>query len=362
LSIEILTGAAAHNPPEPKFSSIPNSAAAARRDPVAIRAAIAPFERVAARDSVRQLAITIALFAATCAAMYGTLAVSYLLTLALAVPAAGLLVRLFIFQHDCGHGSYFASRRANTVVGILCSVFTLTPYANWRRQHARHHGNWNNLDRRAAGVDIYGACLTVKEYRALSFWHRALYRHLRNPILTYVVLPPLVFTMLYRVPFDTPSGWRRERHAVYWTNALLVAAFGALGFWLGFKAVLMVQAPVIVMGSIVGVWLFAVQHRFDGAQWTRQARWNPADASLDSTSYLKLPAILQWFTGNIGFHHVHHLSQRVPNYRLAACHAAVPALHGVGTLSLWAALKSVRLVLWDEDRQRLIGFGELAAA
>jgi acyl-lipid omega-6 desaturase (Delta-12 desaturase) len=351
LSIDIATGT--HTPP----SALPDS-----RDPAAIRAAIAPFEYVAARDSIVQLATTIGLFVATCAAMYWTLGVSYALTLALSVPAAGLLVRLFIFQHDCGHGSYFASRRANTIVGILCSVFTLTPYDNWRRQHARHHGNWNNLDRRAAGVDIYGACLTVKEYRALSFWHRAVYRHLRNPFLTYVVLPPLVFTMLYRWPFDTPAAWRRERHAVYWTNALLVMGFGALGLALGFKAVLMVQGPVVILGSIVGVWLFAVQHRFDGAQWTRQIDWNGTDAALDSTSFLKLPRILQWFTGNIGFHHVHHLSTRVPNYRLAACHDAIPALHVARTLSLWSALRSVRLTLWDEDRRRLIGFGELPAA
>ena len=326
-----------------------------------LRAAVAPFERSGRAASASQLAVTLVLFIATCAAMYGTLAVSYPLTLVLSVPAAGLLVRLFIFQHDCGHGAYFASSRANRIAGIVCSVFTLTPYENWRRQHARHHGNWNNLDRRAAGVDIYGACLTVREYRALSFWHRALYRHIRNPFLTYLILPPLVFVMLYRIPFDTPAAWRRERNAVYWTDALLVASFGGLGLLLGFKAVLMVQAPIVILGSIIGVWLFAVQHRFDGAQWTRQAEWNAADAALDSTSYLKLPAILRWFTGNIGFHHIHHLSVRVPNYRLAACHAANPTLHRVTTLSLWSAIKSVRLVLWDEDRQRLISFGELQA-
>lgn len=339
----------------------PTTAAPAPRDSAAIRAELAPYERGSTRDSALQLATTLGLFAATCAAMYWSLAVSYALTLALAVPAAGLLVRLFIFQHDCGHGAFFGTRRVNTIVGILCSMFTLTPFANWQRQHARHHGNWNNLDRRLAGVDIYGACLTVKEYRALTFWRRAVYRHTRNPIFTYLVLPPFVFALLYRWPFDTPAVWHRERHAVYWTNALLVAGFGALGLMLGFKAVLMVQAPVIILGSIVGVWLFSVQHRFDGAQWTRQAAWNPTDAALDSTSYLKLPAVLRWFTGNIGFHHVHHLSPRVPNYRLAACHAAIPALHRVGTLSLWSALKSVRLLLWDEERGRLIGFGELPA-
>lgn len=332
-----------------------------RHDGAAIRAALAPFERGTARDSALQLAIALGLFAATCAAMYWSLDVSYVLTLALSIPAAGLLVRLFIIQHDCGHSAYFGARRLNTIVGVLCSLFTLTPYANWRRQHSRHHGNWNNLDRRLAGVDIYGACLTVKEYSALSFWRRTLYRHTRNPIFTYLVLPPFVFTMLYRLPFDTPTAWRCERHAVYWTNALLVAGFGALGLALGFKAVLMVQAPVVILASIIGVWLFAVQHRFDGARWTRQSDWNATDAALDSTSYLKLPAILRWFTGNIGFHHVHHLSPRVPNYRLAACHAAIPALHRVGTLSLWSAMKSVRLVLWDEERGRLIGFDELPA-
>lgn len=221
----------------------PTTAAPAPRDSAAIRAELAPYERGSTRDSALQLATTLGLFAATCAAMYWSLAVSYALTLALAVPAAGLLVRLFIFQHDCGHGAFFGTRRVNTIVGILCSMFTLTPFANWQRQHARHHGNWNNLDRRLAGVDIYGACLTVKEYRALTFWRRAVYRHTRNPIFTYLVLPPFVFALLYRWPFDTPAVWHRERHAVYWTNALLVAGFGALGLMLGFKAVLMVQAP-----------------------------------------------------------------------------------------------------------------------
>ncbi|MGH6980600.1 MAG: fatty acid desaturase, partial [Stellaceae bacterium] len=244
-----------------------------RRDAGAIRAAIAPFEFGAVRDSVVQFGITISLFLANCAAMYASLQISYLLTLALAFPAAGLLVRLFIVQHDCGHGAYFSSSRANAIAGVICSVFTLTPYANWRRQHGRHHGNWNNLDRRIADGDIYSACLTVREYRALSFWGRALYRHTRNPILTYLVFPPLVFTVLYRIPFDTPAAWRSERHSVYWTNALLVAAFAAASLLLGFKAVLMVQAPVVIVASIVGVWLFTVQHRFDGAQWSRQADW-----------------------------------------------------------------------------------------
>lgn len=326
-----------------------------------LRAALAPFEHAVGAASVFQLATTLGLFVAICAAMYGVLGISYFLSLALVVPAAGLLVRLFIIQHDCGHGAYFASRRANDIVGILCSVLTLTPYINWRRQHSAHHGNWNNLDRREAGADIFSVCLTVKEYRALSVWRRALYRHTRNPVLIHLLLPPLLFAALYRVPFDTPAAWRVERRSVYWTNAVLAIVFVGMGLLFGFGHVAMVQAPIIVIAAILGVWLFAVQHRFDATLWTRQPEWDFTVASLRGSSYLRLPRLLNWFTGSIGFHHIHHLAPRVPNYRLRDCYNAVPALRVLPPLSIWAALKSMRLALWDEDRGRLIGFSELPA-
>jgi acyl-lipid omega-6 desaturase (Delta-12 desaturase) len=324
-----------------------------------LRAALSPFEHAVSGTGAVQLATTFALFLGSCAAMYAVLGISYLVSLALVLPAAGFLVRLFIIQHDCGHGAYFSSRRANDITGILCSMLTLTPYANWRRQHARHHGNWNNLDRRDGGADIFSVCLTVKEYRALSFWRRVAYRQARNPLLIHILLPPLLFLMLYRVPFDIPASWRGERRSVYWTNALLLAAFIGAGLLLGFGHVAMVQGPIIVVAAILGVWLFAVQHRFDDALWARQADWDFTMAALEGASYLRLPRVLNWFTGNIGYHHIHHLAPRVPNYRLRACYDAVPALRAVPSLSLGRALKSVRLALWDEDRRCLIRFCEM---
>ena len=327
--------------------------------PRALLAELAPYQHPVLRHSITQIFTAIGLFLAGCAAMYWSVGVSYLLTLALAVPTGALLVRVFIVQHDCGHGAFFASRRANDVLGRLCGLLTLTPYANWRRQHAGHHGVWNNLDRRQSGVDMYSACLTVKEYLSLNFWQRWMYRLTRHPIVAHVLLPPLVFVVLYRVPFDTPRAWKRELRSVLWTDAAIVALFATLGLVLGFRQVFLVQLPVIAIGSIIGVWLFSLQHRFEGALWARQGEWTFAAAALTGSSYLRLPRVLQWFTGNIGFHHIHHLNPRVPNYRLPECYDAVPAVRAVTPMSLWSGLRSIRLALWDEDRRKLVRFSDL---
>ena len=320
------------------------------------------FESPSLRTSLIQLTTSIGLFIGVCAAMYWALQFSYALTLLLAIPAGALLVRVFIVQHDCGHGSFFASRRANNVLGTMCSVFTLTPYSNWRRQHAGHHANWNNLDKRTSGADIYSACLTVKEYREMTRWQRFAYRASRHPLIAHVLVPPLVFLFLYRVPFDTPQDWHRERRAVYWTDLALFLLLGALGFTVGFKALLLVQLPIIIVTSIVGVGLFAVQHRFDESLWMRQPEWRFGDAALQGSSYLKLPRLLQWFTGNIGFHNVHHLAPLVPNYHLESCFRANPQFVNSPSLSLREAFRAIRLSLWDEDRQQLIAFRELSRA
>jgi omega-6 fatty acid desaturase (delta-12 desaturase) len=304
--------------------------------------------------SALQLATSMGLFLIACAAMYGVLPISYPLTLVLAVPTGALLVRVFIVQHDCGHGAFFASGPANHLVGVLCSLITFTPYANWRRQHAGHHANWNNLDRRLSGADIYSTCLTLAEYRDLTARDRLIYRVTRHPLILHVLLPPLIFLVLYRLPFDTPPGWRRERWSVYWTDLALLALLVALGLLLGFRQVLLVQAPVIMVGSIIGVWLFGVQHRFERALWMRQGQWDFVAAAMKGSSYLRLPRVLQWFTGNIGFHHIHHLAPRVPNYRLQECHEAFPALRAAPSLSLWSALNATRFALWDEEQGKLV--------
>ena len=305
-----------------------------------------------------QLLTSFGPFLLGCASMYLVYPVSPLLTLALALPTGALLVRVFIVQHDCGHNSFFASRSANALTGRLCSLITMTPFANWGRQHGLHHANWNNLDR-TGGSDIYSACLTVREYLALSRWQRLLYRLPRHPLVANILLPPLVFVLLYRVPFDTPRDWVRERWSVYATNAALVALFGTLVVLLGWREVLTVHVTIMVVASILGVWLFSVQHRFETARWTAKGEWNFVGAALEGSSWFRLPRILHWLTGNIGFHHVHHLNPHVPSYRLRAAHDAVQALRPTPPLSLWRGLAAPWLTLWDEAAGRLVRFSDV---
>jgi omega-6 fatty acid desaturase (delta-12 desaturase) len=325
-----------------------------------LRRIAACFARPSRGKGLLQLLTSFGPFLLSCAAMYAAYPISGLLSLALALPTGMLLVRVFIVQHDCGHGSFFASRRANQFVGRLCSLLTLTPFANWAHQHALHHASWNNLER-SGGSDIYSACLTVREYLALSRWRRLLYRLPRHPLVANIVLPPLVFVLLYRVPFDTPRAWARERWSVYLTNVALVALFGTLVALVGWREVLMVHLPVMVVASILGVWLFSLQHRFETARWTARGDWNFVAAALDGSSWFSLPRVLHWLTGNIGFHHVHHLNPHVPNYRLRALHDAVHALRPTPSLSLRRGLAAPWLTLWDETAGRLVRFRDVIA-
>lgn len=305
--------------------------------------------------SLLQLATSFGGFFTTCAAMYLGAAVSLWIVLPLSALAAGFLVRIFIIQHDCGHGSFFKSRWTNDLVGRLCSLMTLTPYAFWRRQHARHHGSWNNLDRRAAsGIDIYSSCMTVAEYRELGRWRRWIVRLGRHPVVANLLLPPVVFFVLYRTPFDAARNWRNERRGVYLTNVGVAALFGGLGLFLGYGRVAEVQLPTMTLASIIGVWLFSIQHRFEHAHWASDADWNFTTASLRSTSYLQLPRIFQWFTGNIGFHHVHHINPRVPNYRLKECHKADAGFQAAAPLTFRTALQGLHYTLWDDELGRLV--------
>ena len=323
----------------------------------ALMTGMAHFQRPSARASGIQFATTALAYVATLTAMYLLLPVSIWLALSLVVPAAGLVVRLFIIQHDSGHGSYWRSPRANWITGSLCSLATFTPFDAWRRQHAGHHAVWNHLDRRNSGADIYSTCLTVDEYEALSPRRRWAYRAARHPVIAQLLLPPLVFLLLYRTPFDTPVAWRRERASVHLTNLGLAVVLTGLVMLAGWQAVLLIQVPILVITSIAGVWLFSVQHRFEEAQWMRQERWTPVRASLAGSSYLKLPRVLQWFTGNIGFHHVHHLMPRVPNYRLEPCHEVLATrTDEVRTLTLREAFRAPGFALWDEAGERMVPF------
>ncbi len=335
------------------MSAGPAAAPIERRE---LMAALAPFGVPSAWRSVWQFASTFLAYLAVMGVGYALARVSPWLALPLALPAGGLLVRLFIVQHDCGHGSFFRSRRLNDWLGRFCSAFTFTPYAFWQRQHANHHASFNNLDRRDAGIDLYSVCATVAEYRAKPPARRLLYRTIRHPVLTQLLLPPLVFLLLYRLPFDAPRSWRRERRSVLMTNVALAAVLGTLCLVFGPAAVALVQLPGVAVASIVGMWLFSVQHRFEEAMWERQEGWSHVGASLEGTSFLRLPRVLQWFTGNIGFHHVHHLSARVPNYRLQECHDARQELHRVTTLGLREALCAPCYALWDEELGRMVRF------
>jgi omega-6 fatty acid desaturase (delta-12 desaturase) len=317
----------------------------------------ATFQSPVLSHSVWQLATTGAAYAALLALMYVAYYASVWLSLALVLPTAGIVVRLFIIQHDCGHGAFFRSRRANLVVGVLCSLATLTPFTNWRRHHAQHHAMWNNLDRRDMTTDIYSTCLTVREYEAMSPARRWFSRTLRHPLIAHLIIPPLVFLVLYRLPFETPRTWVRERRAVHFTNALIAVCVIAMVLALGVWPVLLIQVPVIAVAAIIGVWLFSIQHRFEESHWAHSADWSAITAAIRGSSFLKLPAVLRWFSGNIGYHHVHHLVPRVPNYRLRACHEACEELFGTArVLTLREALTAPSYALYDEAVGRMVRF------
>jgi omega-6 fatty acid desaturase (delta-12 desaturase) len=325
-----------------------------------LREAALPFQRAAPGIALFQIATTILPLVLAIAAMHAGLAIGWWWVVPLlALPAAGLTVGTFIIQHDCGHGSFLPWRGANDILGRLCAVLTFTPYAHWRRQHTLHHGTWNDLDRREGrGSDIYSTCLTVAEYHALSPWTRRRHRLERHPFVALVLLPPIIFLLVHRTPFDTPATWKGERRSVQLTNLALLLLYGGLGFVLGFGPVLIVLLAVIVPASIAGVLLFSLQHHFEGTHWARHDSWDPVTAALGGSSFLRLPRVLRWLTGSIGFHHVHHLVPRVPNYRLEACHAAHPAFGTAHVLGLREGLRASRYALWDEAKGRMVTFAE----
>jgi len=277
--------------------------------------------------------------------------IPYGFTLPLAVVAAGLLVRCFIFFHDCGHGSFFASRRANTIVGYICGILTFTPYEDWRRPHAAHHACAADLDRRGLG-DIW--TLTVAEYLARPGSNRLAYRLFRNPLVLFGLGPLVMFLIVHRFPHKRAG--QRERHSVLLTNLAILAIIGVASMTIGLRTYLLIQLPIITLAGACGMWLFYVQHQFEPVYWARHEDWNPMSAALGGSSYYRLPKVLQWFTGNIGLHHIHHLRPRIPNYNLQRCYDEVPALQQVEPLTLRRSLKSLRLHLWDETDQKLVSF------
>lgn len=320
---------------------------------------LAPYMVASYRKAVFQLTTTLALYALGWYAMYRSLEVSYWLTLLLAIPTAGFLVRLFIFQHDCGHGSFMPSRKANDAAGFGLGVLMLTPYKYWRRTHAIHHGGSGDLDRRSFG-DI--ETLTVEEYLALTPIKRFGYRVYRNLFVLLGIGPAFQFLIKHRFPYDIPRSWKREWSSVMWTNAVAIALFLA-GWWLvGLKALLLVQLPITLLAGAAGMWLFYIQHQFEDTYWERHEDWSFHKAGIEGSSFYDLGAFLHWFTGNIGYHHIHHLASKVPNYRLRECYKNVSELHEVTKLTIPTSFHCATLKLWDEEIRRLISFRELKSS
>ena len=287
-------------------------------------------------------------------AMFYALSVSYWLMLPLAMVAAGFLARIFIIFHDCGHASFFKSKRANQFFGTIAAFLNLTPYLHWRWQHAVHHGTSGDLDRRGFG-DIW--TLTVQEYLQSTRWRRLAYRLARNPLVLFVIAPLYVFVVHHR--FTASGAPARERRSVHRTNWALLATALLMSAVIGWKAFLAIQLTISAFSGASALWLFYVQHQFDGAYWARGESWDYTTAALQGSSFYKLPKVLQWFTGNIGFHHIHHLSPRIANYHLEQCHEADPYFKSIKPLTVLASFKSLTFRLWDEQRQRFVSFGQL---
>lgn len=286
--------------------------------------------------------------------IYLSLAMSWWIALPLAILAGGFLVRLFIIHHDCGHGSFYKSRKANDIWGFITGVLTFTPYQLWRWEHAVHHSASGDLDRRGMG-SVW--TLTVREYLEASRWKRFTYRLARNPFVFLVIAP--FFLFIIRQRFSSKGASRRERHSVYWTNLAILGVAAGMSLIFGLKAYLLIQLIMVTVAGSAGVWLFYVQHQFEGVYWQRHEKWDYFTAALQGSSFYKLPKILQWFSGNIGFHHIHHLSPRIPNYNLERCHKAEPLFQTVSPVTLFSSLKSLTFRLWDEKNHRLVGFSYL---
>jgi omega-6 fatty acid desaturase (delta-12 desaturase) len=330
------------------------------------RAMIAPYRQPKLGSSLWQLANSFIPFILLGYLMYLTLAYSYLLTLALAPLAAGFQLRIFIIFHDCGHQSFFKSKKANDLLGSLCGLVCYTPYYHWRYFHAIHHATVGNLGQRVEGellpltIKKYTQnngdvlTLTVKEYEQLSHWEKLIYRIYRNPFLLLLIVPLLLFVVLNR--FANPRAAKRERHSVYWTNLALLGMTLLAGFSIGFIPWLVIELPILFCSTTIGVWLFYIQHQFQASYWEQGAKWSFMVASLRGSSYYKLPGLLQWFTGNIGYHHIHHLSPLIPNYNLQKCHEASALFRQTETVTFGRGLKSLFLRLWDEEQQIMVGF------
>jgi omega-6 fatty acid desaturase (delta-12 desaturase) len=318
------------------------------------RASVLKFQEPSRWRAAWQLTNTLVPYAALWFLMYLSMSVSYWLTLPLAILAGLFVVRIFIIFHDCGHGSYFRSRRANDIVGFITGALTLTPYYHWRWEHAVHHASSGHLDKRGTG-DVW--TMTIEEYLKSSRWRRFAYRLARNPIVLFGLAPIYLFVFQQRFPAKDASP--RERRSVHWMNLAIFGIAALLSWAFGIVAYLCLHLTVVLVSGSVGIWLFYVQHQFEDVYWERGEHWDFTAAALEGSSFYKLPKVLQWFSGNIGFHHIHHLSPRIPNYNLERCHKADPLFQQVKPLTFLASLKSLTFRLWDEQMRKLVGYGRM---
>lgn len=301
-----------------------------------------------------QIVNTLGSYIALWALMYWSLGVSWLLTASLAFLAGLFLVRTFIIFHDCGHGSFFASRRANAFWGFVTGLLTFTPYYHWRGEHAVHHGTTGDLSRRGVG-DVW--TMTVQEYLDSTRWKRFSYRLARNPVVLLGIAPLVLFLGLQRFPRAGAS--MRERRSVWVMNVAILFMVTGMSAVFDIVAYLLIQLFVLAIAGAVGVWLFYLQHQFEDAYWEHGPDWDYTRAALQGSSFLRLPAVLQWFSGNIGFHHIHHLSPRIPNYNLARCHRSHPMFEAIRPMTLFGGLRALGLKLWDESAKKLVSFRHL---
>jgi omega-6 fatty acid desaturase (delta-12 desaturase) len=318
------------------------------------RPIVAKYQIPSLGKSIWQSVNSIGPYLALLVACYFTVSVSWLLTVSLASLAGLFLVRIFIIFHDCGHGSFFRSKKANNVLGFITGIMTFTPYRYWRWQHAVHHGTSGNLDHRGTG-DIW--TMTVNEYLNASWWIKLRYRISRNPIVVFFICPLLLFWVYQRFAFDKAS--TRDRRSVLWMNLSLLVYVTAMSLLFGFWNYFFIQFILTLVSGTSGVWLFYVQHQFEDTYWRKAEEWDYLNSAMQGSSYYKLPKVLQWFSGNIGFHHIHHLSSRIPNYNLEACHNAEPFFSQVPELTLRKSWKSMSLRLWDEEGEKLVGYRHL---
>ncbi|ARK28864.1 fatty acid desaturase [Halalkalibacter krulwichiae] len=319
-----------------------------------LKKSVAPFEKSDVKKSIRQILNTIPPFFLLWFLAYQSLSISIWLSLALSVIAAGFVVRIFIIFHDCCHGSFFKNKKANNIVGTITGIITMFPYEKWKREHSIHHATSGNLDKRGIG-DVW--IMTVDEYVKAPFKERLAYRLYRNPLVMFGLGPAYLFLVSNR--FNRKDARKKERLNMYLINVSIVVISILMILIIGWKAFLLIQLPILFVAGSLGIWLFYVQHQFEDSYFEDESEWDYVKAAVDGSSYYKLPKLLQWVTGNIGYHHVHHLSPRVPNYNLEKVHETTPPLQKATTITVGSSLQSIRFRLYDEKKKTFVSFNDV---